>query len=264
MSIHTATSPLDYWSPAAGRLRNSAWILGMNMSNSPPMYVHDRYVETSNFGGVPVHDRWKSVNLERTYGKAQVSARAIGSWKPWRSESAAINDAPFVLSLIWEGRVPILGELRGESDTQAAQDSSTKTLDRARIMGFSDIQARVDANRKKYADRIETLRSLGKEDGIDLNPESEQDFMRFLDFVPSILEGDLILLENGDLRAIWDDELGAHIGLQFQGSGEVQYVIFSRRLSTGKKRRGCGSGDFDLVKHQIEAYDLWSLVSGKG
>ena len=266
MSTLAATLPLCGWSPVAERLRQGTWNPGMNVSDSSPMRVHSLYAETSNFGRVRVlvYDYSKIVNLDSEYEEVQVSNRAIDRWKPQYNDFAVIYNPPFVLNLIGNEIVPTYEYLRDSSDKQTAQDYFTRTPDHARIMEFSDSLSQANANRQKYTDRIETLRALGKEDGIELNPESKQDFLSFVDSIPTILKGDLILLDNGDLRAIWDDEYGAHIGLQFQGTGEVQYVIFSRRLSTGKKWRGCGNGDFDLVKRQIATYDLWSVLSEQG
>ena len=38
-------------------------------------------------------------------------------------------------------------------------------------------------------------------------------------------------MDNGNLRAIWDDDNDddRHVALQFLGGGRVQYVIFKRR-----------------------------------
>lgn len=121
---------------------------------------------------------------------------------------------------------------------------------------------RTELSRRQYEERIKHLRELAKEEeDLDLNPQSEKDFWLFIKSIPMIRKGGLVLLDNGDLRALWKDDDGARIGLQFRGGGEVEYVIFSKGLLAGDEKHEYGRGDFELVKGQIKDYNLWSLVS---
>lgn len=121
---------------------------------------------------------------------------------------------------------------------------------------------RAEQSRNQYKKRINYLLELAKEEeDLDLNPQSQEDFWLFINSIPLIRKGGLVLLDNGDLRALWKDDDGAHIGLQFRGAGEVEYVIFSRSLPTGDEKHQYGRGNFDLVKNQIREYNLWSLMS---
>ena len=115
--------------------------------------------------------------------------------------------------------------------------------------------------KRRYHERIEYLRQEARQDGYDLNPDSGEDFWRFVDSNPNFRKGDVILLDNGNLRAYWDDKHGDQIGLHFLGSGMVNYVIFSRSEPTREEIHGYGNGDFEVVKRQIEAFGLWKLVN---
>lgn len=48
-----------------------------------------------------------------------------------------------------------------------------------------------------------------------MDPDSGRDFWRFVDSNLNFRKGDVILLENGNLRAFWDDEHGDQIGCIF-------------------------------------------------
>ncbi len=111
-----------------------------------------------------------------------------------------------------------------------------------------------------YQSRIEALRSDALQDGYDLNAASERDFWRFIRSEPFIRKGNLVLLDNGNLRAIWKGEHGTHVGLQFLGDQTVQYVIFKRRAAAGDISRVAGRDSIEGVIRQIAAFDLRSLI----
>ena len=66
-----------------------------------------------------------------------------------------------------------------------------------------------------YMSRMGLLRDEAERDGYALNLASEIDFRQFVRFAPDIRKGNLVLMDNGNLRAIWRDEQGARLGLQF-------------------------------------------------
>lgn len=125
----------------------------------------------------------------------------------------------------------------------------------------SDKPERLLAKRRRYQERIDYLRRVARQDGYDLAPESGRDFWTFVDSNPLFRKGDVVLCDNGNLYAIWEDEHGDQVGLHFLGSGKVNYVLISRSAPTGERCHGCAHGDIDVVKQKIGAHDLWSLVS---
>ena len=73
--------------------------------------------------------------------------------------------------------------------------------------------------------RIELLKEIGEEEEIAYNANSEQDLWRFLKRLSFIKSPKLFLLDNGNLRAVWKGDGGKHIGLQFPGGEQIQFVI---------------------------------------
>jgi hypothetical protein len=119
---------------------------------------------------------------------------------------------------------------------------------------------RTQADLQAYEVRIEALRTDAGQDGFNLNAASERDFWRFIRAEPFIRKGNLVLMDNGNLRAVWKSEGGTHVGLQFLGGGTVQYVIFKRRAGAASISRVAGRDSFEGMKRQLTAFDLRSLI----
>ena len=115
---------------------------------------------------------------------------------------------------------------------------------------------------ESYHDRLADLRAAAVEEGIEWSEDSEQDFRTFVTSNPGWRRGDVVLMNNGNLRAIWDDDNDddRHVALQFLGGGHVQYVIFKRRPGAIKVSRVAGTDTFDGIKRQVEAFALNQLV----
>ena len=114
---------------------------------------------------------------------------------------------------------------------------------------------------RAYRGRIEELREYGEGEGLSINEWSEKDFWAFVKSLPASRKGSLVLMDNGNLRALWKGEKESHLGLQFLGGRMVQYVIFKRRKRARKVSRVAGSDTFDGVRRQIEGFELSSLLS---
>ncbi len=69
-----------------------------------------------------------------------------------------------------------------------------------------------------------------------------------------------MLVDNGNIRAIWKDGQSSHLGLQFLGGGMAQYVIFRRRGSGQQISRVAGRDSLKGVLRQIDAFDLDALL----
>ena len=111
-----------------------------------------------------------------------------------------------------------------------------------------------------YRNRIAELREYGVEDGVTINPVSEKDFWAFVKSLPAARPGSLVLMDNGNLRAVWKGEQGSHLGLQFLGRRMVEYVIFKRRPRASKVSQVAGADTFDGIKRQIDAFELSALL----
>lgn len=111
-----------------------------------------------------------------------------------------------------------------------------------------------------YSVRIEYLKEMAAQDGYELSDDSKADFGRFIGSKAGLRVGNLVLMENGNLRASWKDERGSHLGLQFLGDGMVQYVVFKRREVGPETSRVAGRDTVDGIWRQISAFDLGNLI----
>ena len=107
-----------------------------------------------------------------------------------------------------------------------------------------------------YQHRIETLRSDAEVEGFAVNKASEENFWSFIGSLPSARKGELVLIDNGNLRAVWKDKNGDHLGVQFLGEQMAEYVIFKQRPSAGSVSRVAGIDTLDGVITQLQAFDL--------
>ena len=112
-----------------------------------------------------------------------------------------------------------------------------------------------------YQDRIKVLRYEGKVDGITLNDRSEEDFYLFVKSAPYTRRASLVLIDNGNLRAVWRDDDGNHVGVQFRGGQSASYVIFKHRPPTADVSRVSGKDTLDGVKQQIHTFGLDTLLN---
>ena len=117
-----------------------------------------------------------------------------------------------------------------------------------------------DKERNVYARRIDELRGYGELDGVQIDDDSERDFWSFVPSAPTNNKAQLVLMDNGNLRAVWRNSGSNHIGIQFLGRDLVEYVIFKRREDSEDISRVSGIDTLEGVKRQIHAFDLTSLV----
>lgn len=108
--------------------------------------------------------------------------------------------------------------------------------------------------------RIELLKEIGEEEKIACNANSEQDLWRFLKRLSFIKSPKLFLLDNGNLRAVWKGDGGKHIGLQFLGGEQIQFVIFSRRGEHNNMARIRGRDDFAGITRQLDASAIGDVI----
>ncbi|MEN8132938.1 MAG: hypothetical protein ABFS45_22730 [Pseudomonadota bacterium] len=112
-----------------------------------------------------------------------------------------------------------------------------------------------------YRERIAELITDAAIDGITLNKASERDFWTFLKDLDFFWKGNLFLLDNGNIRAVWKSKTGDQIGVQFFGNGTVQYVIFKYRPRANSVFRVAGRDTIDGVWRQLAAFELDDLIN---
>lgn len=107
-----------------------------------------------------------------------------------------------------------------------------------------------------YRARIETLREYAASDEIDVQPGSEQDFWAFTHALPEAPKAEIVLMDNGNFRAIWEDGRENRVAIQFLGARRGEYVIFKRRPDASDVSRVAGIDTLDGIRRQIRAFDL--------
>ena len=107
-----------------------------------------------------------------------------------------------------------------------------------------------------YSHRIETLRRDAEIERFSVNEDSETDFWRFIGSVPAAKQAELVLMDNGNLRAVWKDKNGDHLGVQFLGERMAEYVIFKHRPDAARVSRVAGVDTLEAVLTQLHTFDL--------
>ena len=126
-------------------------------------------------------------------------------------------------------------------------------------LGISD--GRLGSAHAGYARRIKELCDYAKDDGIQVNPASVRDFWFFVGSAQFANKASLVLMDNGNLRAVWKGDNESHVGIQFLGEQKAEYVIFKRRTASADVSRVAGIDTLSGVKRQISAFGLTSLVN---
>lgn len=112
-----------------------------------------------------------------------------------------------------------------------------------------------------YRRRIGELRGYGAEEGVAVNPASEADFWAFIAAHLDWRRGLMELMGSGNLRAVWQNRAaGRHLGLQFLGRQQVEYVIFQPSPESGEALRAAGIDDFAGLNRRINDAGLLPLV----
>lgn len=150
----------------------------------------------------------------------------------------------------------------GIRSVSACPNTSARNLDQWwNVRGFAEGTRRKRRVIEEYSARIDVLRSYGESEEIAVEAASERDFWHFVRSKSFTRKAQLVLMDSGNLRAVWKSPDGTHLGLQFLGRQRVEYVIFKCRPATSHVSRVAGVDTLDGVARQIDAFDLASLVN---
>ena len=112
-----------------------------------------------------------------------------------------------------------------------------------------------------YLSRIRSLTETGPKEGIVLNLDSINDFWSFIAATSFTRKATLVLANNGDISAIWENEDDSYLDIQFLGNRKIIYVIFKRKTGQNGMFRTAGTSSFEAVRDRIAELDLMELVS---
>lgn len=114
--------------------------------------------------------------------------------------------------------------------------------------------------RQVYERRIRELVELSQEDHYSLRSASESDFWVFVGSEPQLRLGSLILIDNGNLRLVWEDELESFFGLEFLGRGLVQFVVLKPACQHEPCSTHAETTEMGEVASLIERFGVRTLV----
>lgn len=182
-----------------------------------------------------------------------------GQFVCFGSQKAAIAHARVVLA-----QRPKAEDL---AETSIFSQSETKEV----TQGLKElIRQQAKEVRKRLAARVATIKRLAElkdeaaEEGVTISKASEVALKTFLSAAPFTRRPYVTLLDNGNLRAFWEDRAaGEEVGLQFLGGDVVQYVIFARREAEGQPyiARLAGRDVVTSIDGQIESNGLRRLMA---
>ena len=145
---------------------------------------------------------------------------------------------------------------RDHRDTR--QDESVAVANTPPLRG--NRQQTTEARRAVKA-RIDGLKDLATEEGVEISAASESDLCAFLDSVLPSRRPYIALLDNGNFRAVWRNSEQEQVGLQFLGDSEVQYVLFALRPPNRFMARAAGRDVLTYIERWIEGYGLSRLMA---
>ena len=112
----------------------------------------------------------------------------------------------------------------------------------------------------RYRKRVETLMGYASEEGITVNNPSVKDFEQFVDVVISTSKAMLVVMDNGNVRAIWKNS-HSRLGVEFRGGGRVHYVVSMQMPLEGKLYEDSGECSFDEIRASVDRWGLWTMVA---
>lgn len=114
--------------------------------------------------------------------------------------------------------------------------------------------------RKSYEERIREICGYAREDGDRMCTESHRDFWDFVNASPEIRQASLVLCAEGTIRASWWNADGLRFGLEFLGSGLVEYVVVRKSLPAGQISTEGGEETLDKMRQRIRTPEISALL----
>lgn len=108
--------------------------------------------------------------------------------------------------------------------------------------------------------RLQFLRVEAEVDQITFSESSLTDFNAFMLELGPRFRPSLFLNDNGNLRALWKNDDGEQVGLQFVGDGMIQFVIFRQRKGSAMMTRVAGVDMQEKILGHIRASGAEGLL----
>lgn len=89
-------------------------------------------------------------------------------------------------------------------------------------------------SKSEFHNRINELKHFAEEDQIQINKVSEDNLWNFLNDSDFNIKMDALYLnDNGNYRAVWDDDLGNLLGIEFYETDKVHFIILYHSKDKG-------------------------------
>ena len=138
------------------------------------------------------------------------------------------------------------------STRDAVEESGV--LDRAGLQK-SGTYFHTGTHREHYAQRIAYLRQEGELENISINSDSQSTFWHLLDKIPDAKRAEIVLLDNGNLRTYWRNEIREYVGLELIKDESLRCLMHKRTRS----------GEFDTtVMRSITISDIVEAIDAFG
>ena len=124
-----------------------------------------------------------------------------------------------------------------------------------------DLEVRVAQVKQEVLSRVKDLHEAALDDDMTISKASEADLRHYvIRQLRPTQRPSISLLANGNLRAHWKDANGRQIGLQFQGGGWVQYVLFWQAQPSSSMSTSVGRTEVSAIIAMINNNHLQGLI----
>jgi hypothetical protein len=124
-------------------------------------------------------------------------------------------------------------------------------------------ELRIENVKQAVLSRLKDLHEIALDEELSIRGASESDFRDLvIDRFKPTNRPAVSLLENGNLRAVWKDQGGQQVGLQFRGDGWAQYVFFALTYPEGTLSTSVGRIKLSSALALIKDWRLSGLLFG--
>ena len=108
--------------------------------------------------------------------------------------------------------------------------------------------------------RLDELKAIALDEGIAVCGRSEHDARGFQAQLGLAKRPALFLTDGGNCSAVWEDDAGNRVGLEFEGDGVVEYACL-KRLDSGRIETSVGRGALASLCDHIATAGLDGLLA---
>ncbi len=223
--VHADTAPPN-WVISYVEVPNSTWMRVPNETVKPIQEIKE-HTQNKQFIGLDVE------HLIGSFSKCFVVTATVPKLLP-----AMLNSTFVVTRDAWEES--------GVSDRAGLQKSSS--------------YFHSGPYSEHYTQRLAYLRQEGQIENISINSDSQSAFWQLLDVIPDAKQAEIILLDNGNLRAYWRNEAREYVGLEIVNDASLRCLMHKRSQSGEFDTKIVRSSTIDEMIEAIDAFGMLFLL----